>query len=172
MSGQSLWEIHDQLERVVLEYTDAETGEMLDGFEEAVEALSLTREQKILAMGRWLMGEKAEGDMVQEQANRLTDRAATHRRRFDRGKSYLAAVMEPGEKYKDEVVTVRAQRNPESVWVPDDADPQVWAADAKFERFARIRFEVDRAELKAALKEGREVPKGVGLVRGHHVRVL
>lgn len=155
--SQSLWDIHDELERLAAQHTDAE-GVFDEQFEGQLDELHLAKEQKILAVARYAMGEQAEAKMVKDQADRLAKRAQIHINKYERLKAYIGTVIEYGEKYADDIVRISTAKKPASVFVREGAEIEGWPED-----FLRITYAADRKALLEAAKEGETLPEGVEL---------
>jgi hypothetical protein len=163
----SLFDIADEIERFLLSHMDPETGEFEEGFEAELERLEMAKEQKVLAIARYALGEKAEGDMVRAQVDRLLARARAHFNKADRLKEWIHRHTDRTERYEDDVVRVRGQKNPVSVRLPATPDLKSWPKD-----FVRVSLEADKSALKGALIAGEDVPEGVALVKDDwHTRI-
>jgi len=156
-----LFEIHDAIERVLAEEVDYETGEITDETLAKLDALEIARDEKALAVARYLIGEASEGERVKAQADRLATRAKAHANRAERLKGYLQANLPIGHKIRDDVVQI-GWRKSSAVHIHHE--------DELPEEFWRVRREPDKQRAKDALKEGREVP-GAELVVRHHLSI-
>lgn len=152
-----LWEIADAIEKTILDHTDPETGEIGEGASAALDRLVMDRDAKALAVARYLMGEKAEGDAVKAQVDRLARRARVHHNRADRLLRYLQAYLPEGHKLQDDVVQIRWSW-PEVVEVDESVDLAKWP-----EELVKTTREPRKTVLKRAAKEGEPLPKGVVL---------
>lgn len=155
-----LWEIHDEIERVILRHSDMETGELDPAFEQELDKLDMARRDKICAVGRYIMGERTEGNAVKSQADRLAARAKVHFNRADRMKAYLSGFVTLEEKHRDEVVQIGWRKNPPSVDVSAGCDLATWPID-----FIKVSYEPRRKALLEAINRGDTVPKGVRKVQ-------
>src|SRR3990172_6443206 len=133
-----LFEIQDEIEVLLAEGSDPETGEIAQQTLEALAVLEGARERKILDLACYVRGEVSEAEAVAEQAKRLQERAQRHQRRADRLARFLEErILGRGEKLRDERVEV-SWRKSSAVVIEDELalpmDPALW----------RIRQEPDR----------------------------
>ena len=75
-----LFELSDQIERVMAEAIDHETGEISEEAASLLDSLQLDLEQKALAVAKYAMGEQAEAAAIRAQAAKNVTRAEQHER--------------------------------------------------------------------------------------------
>lgn len=97
-----LFEIADEIEEILNHCVDPETGEITEEGMLALETLELQLKEKALAVAAYIKGELAEGEAVQQQADRLRDRAQRHKKRAESLKKYLQTHIDPGMKFSDD----------------------------------------------------------------------
>lgn len=126
-----------------------ENGEISDAGLAALEELELSRDQKALACAAYALGCFAEADAVEMNAKRLADRARMHRNQGVRLTNYIEANLPVGTKLRDDRVSL-GWRKSTAVEVTDESliPEECW----------RVKREIAKSEISAALKEGREVP--------------
>ncbi len=156
-----LFAIHDAIEMVLAKGVDHETGEISEEAIAELDTLELAREEKVLAIARYLVGERVEAAAVKAQADRLAKRARVHANRADRLLRYLDANLPEGQKLHDDVVQI-GWRSSTAVEVFDLGKvPQA---------FVRVTEAPDKKAIGEALKSGVEVP-GAELVTRNRLQV-
>jgi hypothetical protein len=149
-----LYEIADSIERVLLDGTDTETGEISEEAVGALDKLEMQLSDKALAVARYVMGEQAEAEAVKVQADRLAKRSTVHRNRAARLKKYLEGCLEPGTKLRDDVVEITWRKSARVEIIDESQIP---------EDCFRIKREVSKTAIKAAITDG-EIIRGAELV--------
>lgn len=149
-----LYEIHEEIERILDLAVDMETGEIKDdSFALALDKLEIELERKALDCAVVVRGMKAEVEVIQGEETRLRKRKEALRHDQERLKEYIARNLKPGDKYKDARATVYWS-NSEGVKVSED-----WQMELP-EKY--IRTETTRSpelqNIKAAIKRGEKVP--------------
>ena len=156
-----LFEIHDAIEVVLAKGVDHETGEISEEALVELDGLEMARDEKSLAVARYLMGERAEAAAVKAQADRLAKRARIHANRADRLLGYLDAILPEGQKIHDDVVQIG--------WRSSTA-VEVSALGKVPQAFVRVTEAPDKKAIGEALKSGVEVP-GAELVSRNRLQV-
>lgn len=160
-----LYEIVDQIEVICAQLVDHETGVPTEEASAALDDLAIEKNEKVLNVARYILGEEAEAAMVQQQVDRLKQRKERHVARAKWLRGYLEGNLQPGtEKYRDAVATV-GWRKSEAVEVVD-AD----AVPADYLRIIPARTEVDKVAAKARMRQGKAVP-GLELVVRQNLQV-
>lgn len=118
--GLSLWQINEKIEQIIAEGVDPETGEISDEALAELEAMELTRQEKAINWGLYIKGEIAEGEAVQRQADALALRAKGHKARAERLRDRLERLLEAGEKFRDDRVSI-GWRKSSAVQIDDAA---------------------------------------------------
>jgi hypothetical protein len=158
-----LFELADEIERLMAEVIDRETGEITDEGLAKLDALEMERDQKALYIAQYMVSTLAEAEMVKKQADRLATRAKVLTNQAGRLKQALTDWLPVGTKLKDDVVQIGWRRST-SVKVTDEkALPEgCWrTADPV----------VDVAGIKVALKTDPSSVPGAKLVTRHHVSI-
>jgi hypothetical protein len=144
-----LFDIHSAIEQILATRVDQETGEIGEEALAALEELELAKNEKILAIAAYLKGERAEGDAVKDQANKLTARAKQHHARADRLEAYIAEHLTPGQNLSDSRSALSWRRS-ESIEITDESLIPI--------DYIRTKIEIDKAGIKRAMKDGIEIP--------------
>lgn len=145
-----LFEISDQIEQILADQVDHDTGEITAEAIELLEALELERDAKALAVAAYLVGERAEADAIARQAKVLLERADRHHKRADRLQDYLVQHIDAGRKLSDTRVSI-SWRKSTRVEIAEGAEEKLE------ERFVRVTVAPDKIALKEALAKGEKV---------------
>ena len=149
-----LYEIDEQLAAAIEAAFDPETGEILD--EDAfgrMNELEMERETKLEGVALWVKDLLAEADAVKAEKDKLAKRERQLKDKADHLKDWLAYGLQ-GEKLKTPRVVVSWRSSEAVEYDPDKID--VDKMDPDFLKLPPV--ELNKAAIKAALKEGREVP--------------
>ncbi len=159
-----LYEINAELDRL-LSQVDEDTGELLVD-EEALEALTLARDEKIEGCALAIKNYDSDIAAIKAEEDALKKRRETLTNQRDWAKKYLDFNLR-GEKFESPRCVV-SYRKSESVQLDAEAFLK-WAKRHK--EYLRIRDpEPDKTAIKAALKAG-EAIKGAWLETGHSLVV-
>ena len=149
-----LYEINSELEKLWEQAVDPETGEVSEELDAQIEALQMEKDQKVENVALWIKNLKSDADRMKEEAKKLTDRATATNNKAERLKAFLEYIL-GGEKFQTPRVNI-SYRTSNSV--------EVINIDKVPPEFLRLKDpEVDKTAVKAAFKEGQDVP-GCGLV--------
>lgn len=154
-----LFEIADTIERILLEGTDPETGEISEDCLAELAELEVDRSQKICDLVLYALGEEAESEAVRAQADRCTARARVHKRRADRLRKWLAeSVLEKGEKISDDRVQVRGSESTYTDIYNAVALEKAWTKGTVPQDCIRVTTDVSKSAVAQAIKDGVDVP--------------
>lgn len=139
----------------------------LDTLEDTLQCIEGAIEAKAESMVRFVQMLDADSDAISAEIKRLQLRKLARENRADRIKAYLKAQLEQigKDKITTSLFTVAIQNNPPSLLIDH---PE--AVPAQYLTLVPERYEVNRAALKDALKNGAEVV-GCRLERGTHLRI-
>lgn len=157
MSGLKLHEIVAELDDVLelaYQQADENEGEIPEDLSDKLDKLQMQRDGKIANIARYIKNLGAEQKAVKVEADRLTARKRALDNKVAWLKDYLSAFMNPGEKFKDAVVSIY-WNNRESVQI---LDPTV--VPVEFQKEVEPQF--DKKMIMSALKENESIP-GVDL---------
>lgn len=164
-----LYEINELLKNCVIvdEETavDGETGEMIDI--EAINALAMEREDKIINIARWIKELTAEADAVKAEKMKLAKRQSALENKADSLKDYLERIVLPGENVSDPTTEIKWRKS-----TVCEADVDVLKSKpeyAKYLTFAEPK--PNKTEITAALKKGIEI-EGCTLVEKNNMRIV
>ena len=148
-----LYEIADEIEVILAQEVDHETGEITDETIAKLNSLEMDRDAKALAVAAYLKGELAEGDAVMREAEALVKRAKGHKNRAGRLKEYLAGNLPRDcEPISDSRSTIAWRKNPPKVTVHEGH-----LVPADFERVIPESREPDKKKIAAAIKAGEKL---------------
>lgn len=146
------------------DYAEEHDGEVPDDLAAALGELEMERSAKIANTCRYIKSLAAEGDALEAESKRLKERAASAYHKADCVMSYLASVVPPGEKHKDETFTL-GWRKSEAVEVR--CEPE--ALPPEFQR-VKVTVDPDKAALKDAVKQGKVI-NGVEIVTRQNIQI-
>ena len=160
----SLYEISAEIEAILAQHVDPETGEIGDEAIALLDGLELARDEKCLHLAAYSKGEKAEAEMVAREIERLQRRQAAHKNRAKRLESYIAEHLPAGTKLEDGRSAI-SWRKSEAVEIGDEQKVvDKWrttvmvlpAFRACVEE--RTTYHVSKKAVKAALQAGVDIP--------------
>lgn len=152
-----------EIDHLIEELFDPETGELVDGAEEKLEELSMARRDKVRNIALAYKNARGFANAVRDEVRTLQQR---HKVAENRASSLLNLLnyATGGEDFNFPDVAVKTRRNPESVEVVDlDACINYLENTGRHYCIVHHAPDVSKSELKFLLKNG-EVP-GAKLVR-------
>lgn len=161
-----LYELPQAFRQIETEIDELD-GELPEDLEARLDLLEVALEDKADAIAALVTQAKAESEMFEAEAGRLTRRRVIAANRADRLKAYLHQTLTLLR--RDRVVgrrfTVRVQRNgaPSIKWTRD--------IDALPPEFMKITVDVDAAKAREAFKAG-TLPDGFEGGIGTHLRIV
>jgi hypothetical protein len=156
-----LYEISDDIERVMNAGTDKETGEITDECIAALDALGQQLKDKALAVAKYMLGEQVEGEAIEKRAKQMMERAQVHKNRATRLKRYLEVNLK-GEAFSDAEVSI-GYRNASSVEIFNDRIlPDIYLTEQE--------PKPNKVEIGRVLRSG-ETVDGARLVTVRHMQV-
>ena len=146
--GVSLYNITENLLTVINGgmVIDSASGEIIFDAEN-LEELECEYADKLEACGIWCKNEIAEAEAIREEEKRLADRRRAKEQRVERLKEYMLRSMESTDTSKIETAKVAISTRKSQRLVVDDerAIPL---------QFIRVKQEINKQDLKKALKNG------------------
>lgn len=149
----NLYEINAELTRLWDAAVDPETGEVNADLYEQFDALQMEKDQKVENIALWIKNLRSDAEAIKAEAQTLQARAKAASNKADRLSAYIEQAL-GGEKFQTPRVNI-SYRSSSSVEIVDPTKIPV-----KFWRLKDPEF--DKTAIKAAFKEGKEVP-GCGL---------
>ncbi len=158
-----LYDIPCALEEMI----DKETGEISDI--EAFQALKMERDRKIEFFALMYKNGISMKKALEEEIKALQARAKSEASKAERIKALLAGVLN-GERFETPKCKITFRKTPESVSVDGDAEKIIRWMEGNLPQFVKVRKELEKAEIKAALKDGAKIP-GVSLKSGTTIQI-
>ena len=146
----NLYEINAELQNI-LNSVDPETGEITDEQLAALSEITLARDEKIDNIACYIKSLKAEAEALKAEKQALAERQSQKERHAERWRDWLAMIMN-GEKFESPRSKI-SWRKSTSVNVFDDREVP--------EEYWKIKREVSKSDISAALKAGTHVPGAV-----------
>jgi hypothetical protein len=110
VSGRSaeraLFRVSDEIEHILAQEVDPETGEITEATLELLDQLEGARDAIALDVAAYAKGERAEAEKIHRVAHELSTRAEVHERRAERLIEYIGRIVGKGAKLEDERVTI------------------------------------------------------------------
>lgn len=145
-----LYEINAALEEL-LNQQDPETGELICDMD-ALEALSIERDEKLEGLALYCKNLTAEAEAIRNEEKTLAERRRSLENKAERAKGFLAEQL-AGEKFSTPKVAVSYCKS-EQVEVS-----MSFFTEESNERFLRYKDpEADKTAIKAAIKAGETIP--------------
>lgn len=148
-----------EIDSAILDCVDVETGEIFD--EDKFEELSLERDAKIENICLWIKNLKAEAEALKAEKDTFAQRQKVAENKMESLKRYISSYLD-GTKFESAKVKVTFRKS-ESLEISEDA-----IVPDEYLRFKEP--EVNKTELKKAIKSGVEVP-GVALVTNNNIQI-
>lgn len=148
-----------EIDSAILDCVDVETGEIFD--EVKFEELALERDVKIENICLWIKNLKAEAEALKAEKDAFAQRQKAAENKMESLKKYISTYLD-GAAFKTAKVAVSFRKS-ESVEVDEGAN-----IPDEYLRFKEP--EVNKTELKKALKDGKKID-GVCLVEKQNIQI-
>ena len=160
----NLFEIRGDIEWIMNNAIDPETGEIAEEYIEQLETLELERSEKIENIGCYIKNLASDAEALKAEAKVMTERAKRAERLADSLKRYLTAALD-GEKFNSTRCAISWRRSV-SVEIDEAEIPELP------EQYIRTKttIEPDKTAIKDALKAG-EIIEGCRLVERNNISV-
>jgi len=147
------------IDSAILDCVDAETGEIfdMDKFEE----LSLTRDAKVENICLWIKNLKAEAEALKAEKDAFAARQKAAENKMESLKRYISGYLE-GTSFESAKVKVSFRKS-ESLEILEGA-----VIPDEYLKFKEP--EVNKTDLKKAIKEGLQLP-GVSIVENQNIQI-
>ena len=162
-----LYEVGDEIERILAQEVDQETGEITDETLAKLDALEMERDEIILFIARYIKGERAEGGAITAEAKRLLARGQSHLNRAESLCRYIDRFMPKEHVVKDPTAVVSYRTSQAVVLSVPEVTTELTSEDlTRFvdPDYLRVKqwIEVDKKKATPVLKSGTEI-KGLKL---------
>lgn len=146
----TLWQIDEEIMACI----DQETGEIIDG--ERLDALQMERKAKLENVALWVKNLEADAAAfkAEKQAFEAREKAAANK--VKGLKEWLGKALQ-GAKFATEKCAVSFRKS-EAVEIADEGTLRTWAVVNRPELLRIREPEIDKTEVKKALKAGEEIP--------------
>lgn len=155
----SLWHMGNEMQRVLSQLFDEETGEINPDAQAQLNALEGNAEKKMMAIGNWIKTKEAEKHQIEFMEEQLKQRKAAYDKEINRWQKYLMEGMLQFSltKISCPLFTINLKENPLSTDVTDQtAVPPEFIRTTKKEV---VTVSVDKnAVIKAFKQDGTRVP--------------
>ena len=151
MVNMPLYAINAELDALIENCVDPETGEVVADLEERLNELTLARAEKVENVALVIKNYLAEAKMVEEAEKKFKARRIALQNKAERLKNYLAYCL-GGEKYKSPMVNIYYTHT-EAVAVSD----AFFDTESNRKFFRVIPPEADKNAIKAAIKAGETI---------------
>lgn len=154
-----------RLEELLENAIDPETGEIIDeDLVAAYDAATLATEEKAEACAIMVKNYNAEAEAIKAEIKTLTARARALTNRAEGLRSYMAHCLTPGQTIKTARAAITWRRS-EAVEFDEHLDVRALPED-----LVKTTIEPNKTAIKAALKEGDEIP-GAYLVTRQNLQI-
>ena len=148
-----IYEIDQQIERMIAEAVDPETGELNLDYE-ALDALQMERAAKVENLALYIKNRTATAAALDAEIKALTARKEAAQGDADRCKDYLGYVLQ-GQKFETPRVAVSFRRSQKVDLAPGWID---WAKDNRADLLRQKEPEADKVAIGKLLKSGEQIP--------------
>lgn len=145
----TLYEINNELERLMAEAVDEETGEINEVALEQIENMQMAWEEKVENIGCYIKNLRADAEAIKQEKMNLGKRQQSMEHKADRLESYLNEMM-VGKTFNSPRLAI-SYRKSASVHCED-----IFRVPDEYLRYKEP--ELDKKAVKEAIKNGEEVP--------------
>lgn len=138
---------------------DEETGEILNA--EELDALEIERDEKIENIALWIKNLTSDAEAYKKEKDNFAKKEQAAKKKVESLKEYLRWNLD-GEKFKTDRVTISWRRSEAVEVINQEKIPKGWFIDQD--------PKLDKAGIKAALKDGEEIP-GVILKENNSIQI-
>ena len=138
---------------------DEETGEILNA--EELDALEIERDEKIENIALWIKNLTSDAEAYKKEKDNFAKKEQAAKKKVESLKEYLRWNLD-GEKFKTDRVTISWRRSEAVEVIDQEKIPKGWFVDQE--------PKLDKAGIKAALKDGEEIP-GVILKENNSIQI-
>jgi len=146
----TLFEIGEQLDELMDQAIDQETGELLPEFEAEFDKLSELKETKQLSVGLYIKNLSSFIGAVKAEEKSLNERRKIAENHLNRLKQYLSNSLD-GETIKTPQLAITYRRSQK---LEETADFDIELIEKNFPHLVRIKKELDKTKAKTEVKNG------------------
>lgn len=137
-----------KIEQEIMECLDLETGEILDA--ERLNALEMEWQEKVESVALWIKNLSADAIAYKAEKEAFADREKAALKKIESLKNWLAGAL-GGQKFSTWRCAVTFRKS-EAVEIEDESMIPQFLINEK------VTYSPDKTAIKAALKEGQEIP--------------
>ncbi len=152
-----------EIEQAIMDLVDPETGEIADF--EALDALSMARDEKIENVALWIKNLVAEAKAIQEEEKSLAERRKAAENKAESLEKYLEQTLS-GEKFSTAKVAISYRKST----AVNIADEETFAKTACPTYLVYQPAKIDRKAISKALKNG-AIIEGAELVERNNIQI-
>ena len=168
----SFWEIKNEYQGLLSQLYDHETGEVNEEVDAQLSAISVTAENKCIAVASWIKNLESEKKQIDFMKEEVLKREAAYQKEIDKSTDYLKKNMEGCgiREIKCPYFTLRLKENPWSTDVFDES--QLPERFMRSREIVRIETKPDKTAIKEeVLKTGVQIP-GASVSRRTKLEIL
>lgn len=163
-----LYEIDQQIEDILENSVDYETGEILPEALGQLEALQMEREQKIENVALWHKNLHAEAKAITDEIKVLQERKKSLESKMDWQDEWLEYALD-GRKFETPKVAISFRKSTTVMVDDEQAFCEKYSQNQELVT-TRIERKPNKAEIKRLLKEGADID-GVSLVEKQNIQI-
>lgn len=160
-----LYYINKDIEDILFNSVDEETGEILPEAFEKIEALELKKEDLIHNVGLANVQAKMNESAVSEEIKRLQAIKKSLTSRKEAAKRFLEKHLEPGTKFEFDNLKISWRKSQEVVL------DELTEVDDLPDEFVRVKKEVDKTAIKNSYKATNTLPEGVKVIDKQNIQI-
>ncbi len=168
----SFWEIKNEYQGLLGQLYDPETGEVNEQVDAQLSALSVTAENKCIAVASWIKNLESEKKQIEFMKKEILEREEAYQTEIEKNLQYLKSNMENCgiSEVKCQYFTIRIKQNPYSTDVFDES--QVPEKFMRSREIIKIETKADKNAIKEeVLKTGVQIP-GACVLRKTKLEIL
>lgn len=168
-----LFKISEEIEKLIEENLDIETGEISEEASKALEALQVDRLKVIENMALYIKNKQAELSALEAHKETLEQRIAQRKRSIDWLTRFLKRSVTEGEKFSTPEVELKWTTSNRLEIDDIVCQPDKFLKDKTWKKFLNIKTTVEWAkkELSDYLKEGNQLPVGMNYITTKNLKV-
>jgi hypothetical protein len=145
-----LYEINFELEKLLNEAIDFDTGEIHEDYIKEIEELELKKDEKILNTGKYIKSLVAFVATLKEEKKRIDGLMKSTNKKIETLDKYLRIFVNLGDKYQDGQCTISTRKTSSVVINDPDSIPDIF-------KITVSSVNISKTDIADAIKEGEEV---------------
>ena len=165
-----LYEINHDIEKLVDESIDLETGEVLPETSEYLERLYADKAKKVTELALFIKNEVAMTDAIDKEIEKLEDKKRSIKKKVQWLKDYLQKNLEVGEKIETSNYTI-SWRKSDSIEISDLVILEdLYEQDPRFVT-KKVVYSADKIAAKKIYKDTGILPEGFSFIEKQNLQV-